>query len=259
MFAGALGLAMAAMAQGQGVIVGTVGQGGGVFAATTKRPVSMELERTSVQTLADGTRITNTTRERFTRDSMGRTRTEFEYQNEPGRPGQMRTSVSVYDPVAGASYSWQTGPFDQKRYMVNKLMVNQPGVPIPAQPIQATALPPGMRPAYTREKLGVQDVQGVSCDAMRTTTIYPVGYMGNDRPLRSVHESCMSREFGRSLSDHGEDPRSGVSDTKLLSISRTEPEVSTYQPPAAYTPQTITDAVQEHGTSEASAVVPGAR
>jgi hypothetical protein len=205
----------------------------------------MELERTSVQTLVDGTHITNTTRERYTRDSMGRIRTEFESQNELGRPGQTHTNISVIDPVAGESYSWQTGSYDQKRYMVNKL--NQRGA-ASVHPVQAPAISPAMRPALTREKLGVQDVQGVSCDAMRTTTIYPVGYMGNDRPLRSVYESCMSREFGRSLMEHAEDPRSGVSDTKLLSISRTEPEVSTFQPPAGYTPQTIVDSGRGAGT-----------
>jgi hypothetical protein len=213
---GALCLVMLGVAHGQG---------------TTGKPVAMEFERKTIQTLTDGTHIANSQKERFIRDSMGRMRTEFDFPAMSGRAA--RTTISVSDPVAGENYSWSTGGTEPQHYMVNKIHPQQAGA------MSAAPQQPTVQPQMTREKLGIQDVQGFSCIASRLTQVYPVGYEGNDRPITSVHESCFSQEFGRALKDHSEDPRSGVADLTLLSITRVEPEASEFQPPAGFTPTSV--------------------
>ena len=82
--------------------------------------------------------------------------------------------------------------------------------------------------------MGTQTIEGVLVDGTRNTTTYPVGFFGNDRPVSTVTETWNSRELGMAVLRKTSDPRSGETTMKLTNISRAEPSVSLFQPPADY-------------------------
>lgn len=218
-------------AQNGGPVKGTVPPG------VPNRPVYLTLERRSEQTLWDGTHLTRVTHELFLRDSKGRTRAEIEMGPILGTEVLQRT-VIVDDPIAGVVYNWQTGnPNTRKVYIVSQkqpmrsVLETLPGGN--QGMLQASAL----RPAVTRESLGPRMVGGFACVAQRITTVYPVDYFGNDRPITTVDEMCNSRDAGRVIQEKREDPRTGVVTLTLVSGSIAEPDASLLQPPADYTEQ----------------------
>jgi hypothetical protein len=236
--------------QAGGQVVGTLGQSP---AATpqTGLPVSMVFERKSVQTLADGTHITRITHESFYRDSQGRTRAEFELNTAPSMAQGTRSNVIVTDPVAAQSIAWTIGPGFPKSYTVTStqrpapsgsagLRIAPPSAGSSAAGAVAAQPPPPppsitVRAAATQETLGQQEVQGAACTATRSTSVFPVDMIGNDRPITVVQDRCMSREFGRVLSERLDDPRTGLRTLTLTSLSRTEPDPALFQPPAGFT------------------------
>ena len=237
---------------GQGQVTGYVGSGPAP-AVQTGVPVTIAFERKTLQTLADGTHISRTTHEWFYRDSQGRTRMEYELNSPSGMPQALRTNIIVNDTVAGQTISWNTAQNAPKLYTVTQFGRNldpsaaNPGLrpapvtPMPVTPMMTAALPssppqqPVMRPTTNRENLGTQDVHGAPCEATRTTTVYPVDMLGNDRPITVVREFCMSRQLGRNLSEHQDDPRTGLMTLTVTSLSRTDPDPALFQPPPDYT------------------------
>ncbi len=243
----------------QGIVTATIGSGPGRSTPTVGSPVTLVLEDKTVQTLPDGTHITRVVRETFYRDSQGRTRQENEFPRQFSQAVLSPHSVMVNDPATGSSLTWIVGPGAGKEYtrfgipasMVGTVMSPPPPPPVrPAAASQGTA-PGGMmgfaggstasapdeqhRPKTTREDLGEIDVQGFPCRLTRRTTTYPEGYLGNDRPITRVDESCLSQEFGRAIQNHVTDPRSGEQTLTVISISRSEPDASLFQPPPDYT------------------------
>jgi hypothetical protein len=213
----------------------------------TNNPVSMVFEHKQSQTLADGTHIVTVTHEYFYRDSLGRTRNEFETPVQWTTDGTAIHTVNVNDVVARTFTSWRTGVPGETLHQFNRVDETprpsvQAGLPATesGDRIQLTAkvlpAPPvaRLRPKRTTEQIGTQDLQGIPCEATRTTEVYPVDLMGNDRPITTVTERCLSREFGRVLRDSTEDPRSGTRTTTLQSVSRGEPDPSLFQPPSDY-------------------------
>jgi hypothetical protein len=227
----------------------------GQSAAVTPKtglPVSMVFEHKSVQTLADGTHITRITHETFDRDSQGRTRAEFEFDTAPSMAQGPRSNVIVTDPVAGQSIAWNIGPGFPKAYTVTptqrpatsssgnaglRMAPPVPGVGAASPPPQPPPPPPSsvVRAATSQETLGQQDVQGAPCTATRSTSVFPVDMIGNDRPITVIQERCISREFNRVLSERVDDPRTGLRTLSLTSLSRTEPDPTLFQPPAGFT------------------------
>lgn len=71
-------------------------------------------------------------------------------------------------------------------------------------------------------------------EGSRTTVTYPVGAVGNDRPLTTTTETWTSPELKMVVLSKNSDPRSGESTTRLTNISRSEPDPSLFQIPADY-------------------------
>lgn len=236
-----------------------------VAASAQRQPGTFKYVNTSVQTLADGTHITRTTRTVTIRDGYGRIRGENETEIQ-GRP--MIRNINISDPVAGVSYFYQEAvgddanvPHTYTRIEMNRSVQN-PGLrvmPAPAPPatvrppvattgtvtgsvMAGGAVPPAqpgitqaMHPEVKNEDLGFDTVQGLSCKSHRTTQTYPVNFMGNDRPIVTTRETCMSMENGLVLRNVNEDPRTGTQTMLLEGVSLTEPPESLFQPPAGYT------------------------
>jgi hypothetical protein len=247
---------------------GALGGGfvGGPLSRVTGQPFSAQEETETVQTLADGTHINNGTQKvMHYRDSLGRTRTERTPMRPPGFMAASGPAppvfIEIVDPVGGYRYSFDSNshtahrspfgptPFGPAR--VGKVLAS------PANPAYAVAdLAPvmlvapenskailasarganaqGQHPETSNERLGTQTIEGVLAEGTRMTTTYPVGFLGNDRPLTTVTETWTSREIRMPVLTKTSDPRSGESTMKLTNISRAEPDPSLFQPPAGY-------------------------
>ena len=76
-------------------------------------------------------------------------------------------------------------------------------------------------------------------EGVRTTTIFPVGSQGNDRPLQVVEETWVSKELGLTLLAKLSDPRHGESATRVTSLDRSEPDPTLFQVPPDYVVQDL--------------------
>ncbi|WP_156784970.1 hypothetical protein [Terriglobus roseus] len=196
----------------------------------TRHPYIIEIEEKREQTLADGTHIVRVSREKHYGDSQGRTRVDYFVNSDIG--DSPRTNVLIFDPVKKVTFSWVIGDHMESTYTVSTMhSPNATDVPHQSSPSTTRPAPKLQR---TNESLGMQEVQGFACLATRSTVVYPIGVLGNDRPITNVSEHCMSKEFNLQLSASGSDPRSGTYTLTAQSISREEPDPSTFLPPPGF-------------------------
>jgi hypothetical protein len=146
-----------------------------------------------VQTLADGTHITQTTQTtKLYRDSAGRTRTEHIFTPPPGAVMASGPSlIQIADPVAGYRYMLESRSLTARRApwppAMQRLNVaapaNQmrPGIP-PANAAAAASARP--HPDMSHESLGTQTIEGVLAEGMRRTTTFPAGLVVTTGPSR---------------------------------------------------------------------------
>jgi hypothetical protein len=242
--------------------VGVASNGGWTFSsigpgmvggAVTGMPYSAEQVTEHVQTLADGTKISQPSpKVMFYRDSQGRTRIERTFPLPPGASAAETAGpsfIEISDPVAGVHYT-----LEPRNHVARKMSFPNASRP-PPQPSPSTAsaskavrilpaivpAPPGstsdtqtQRPQFSHESLGTQTIEGVLAEGSRTTVVYPIGAVGNDRPFTTVSETWMSPELKTVVLSKKSDPRNGDSTTRLTNISRSEPDSSLFQIPSDY-------------------------
>jgi hypothetical protein len=240
----------------------------------TGAPYSAEKVHEHVQTLADGTHITQTFPEtKAYRDSMGRTREERpvlrgaieRHANAPKSP----ILVEINDPVAHVRYIFtldepvahrQELPADNPRRTSTQVQTGQavgngaPGMVAVTRGCGETETPPiptlravtpstgtrrrvddPTRPQTTTEDLGTQIIEGIQVEGRRQTTIWPVGSVGNDRPITATTETWRSPDLKEDVLRKSDDPRYGEQTNKLVNVSRSEPDASLFEPPPGYT------------------------
>ena len=222
----------------------------------TGMPYSAEEVTDHVQTLADGTHITQTSaRTKFYRDSEGRTRIERSFMQPLGAVGDSGPNViEISDPVSGTHYMLEPRNHTARSVSLpNELPLPPPPPPGaatasgrlgrvfagPAQSAQFVGPPSAAEaaqhaPARSHESLGTQTIEGLPADGSRTTIVYPVGAFGNDRPVTTISETWISHELNRAILTKSSDPRSGETTTRLTNISRAEPDPALFQVPADY-------------------------
>ena len=160
-------------------------------------------------------------------------------------------SIGIYDPVAGANYSFASNSSVAHRSLFTPprrpnaagrgaLSAAGAGVwqalgspPVATKP--PTPPPDPSRPQVLHESLGTQTIEGVSADGNRITTTTPVGVEGNDRPIVTVWDSWFSSYMRTPILDRKFDPRSGERIERWTNIDLSEPDPSLFQPPANYT------------------------
>jgi len=256
------------------------GQGAGVaFGAVVKSPLtpvkgapySATITNESVQTLADGNRIVQTSSGSTARASQGRTRQDFAL---PAIGNLSATEaprlVFIQDPVAQTSYTLNLAEKTaQKLPMPPPLPppsgagagIPEAGVtfstqaagPAPgldaAGPVHVTsgaAGGPGDGPVSamtfhkliaegqgqaTTEDLGTQTMEGVIVTGVRTTRTIPAGAIGNDKPIVIVTEVWTSPDLKAIISSKRSDPRMGEQTFKLTNLVRAEPDASLFTVP----------------------------
>ncbi|HTA47311.1 MAG TPA: hypothetical protein VK789_32935 [Bryobacteraceae bacterium] len=103
-------------------------------------------------------------------------------------------------------------------------------------PAQSASTPQdeSSRPRFSHESLGTQTIEGVLAEGSRTTVTYPIGSLGNDKPITTTMESWMSPELKMVVLSKNPDPRNGDSTMRLTNISRAEPDALLFQVPPDY-------------------------
>jgi len=203
-------------------------------------PYSADLVTESVQTLADGNHIRQTSTVKSYRDGEGRTRREQSVNlNGLGPNSNMPPLVFINDPVAGVNYSLNT----KDRTGVKMAWTNGRGPMGRNAPPRAAA--EGTAPPYPRrgmqdenlksESLGRQTMEGVAVEGKRVTMTIPAGRMGNDQAMQVVTETWYSPDLQVTVLSKRSDPRSGETVTRMTNISRVEPARALFEPPADYT------------------------
>jgi hypothetical protein len=203
------------------------------------------------QTLADGTHITQPVQTtKFYRDSQGRTRIERSFPVPPGALANGTDApsfIEISDPVAGFRYTLEARNHTAHRMAMAatpppSVTANNgsPAKTIRLLPAQITPLSPSAPsdqttgPQFSHESLGTQAIEGILAEGSRTTITYPIGSVGNDRPITTTTETWTSSELRMAVLSKNSDPRNGESTTRLANISRSEPDSSLFQIPSDY-------------------------
>ena len=221
-------------------------------------PYSATAVTETVQTLADGNKITSTISSFLARDSEGRTRRE---QSLPSigplaSEGPAPKLININDPVSGNTYM-----LDDQAKTASKLRnvgpVGADGGNVHYQRVvrvqgESAAVAAGPGPVFImrnvgaagmntepgseskQEKLGQSSIEGIMADGVRTTSVVPAGAMGNERPITVTDERWYSPELQTTVLSKHSDPRMGETTFRLTNISRSEPAASLFQVPPDY-------------------------
>jgi hypothetical protein len=240
----------------------------GAVAAISNSPVvgapySGTITNEMLQTLSDGTHITQTTTGTVARDSQGRTRQDallpmignLSVANAPHL-------VFILDPVAQVSYTLNltdktaqkmpVAPFNAPNAAManeklslqigSQVSVSTPGpmampplTPMPVLSLQRMAISGNNSADTTTDDLGSQTIEGVLVDGTRTTRRIPTGQIGNDAPINIVTEVWTSPDLKTVVYSKRSDPRMGEQTFQLKNIVRVEPDQSLFFVPAGFT------------------------
>ena len=219
-------------------------------------PYSATITNESVQTLADGNRIVQSSTGTTARDSHGRTR-----QDAPLPPiGNLSAAnaphlVFIMDPVAQVSYTLNLTDKTAEKMSIpsgapgpsaatagaRQVFVTQSGavqVPDAPPPPPAIAIAKSLgseeHAELTTEDLGTETMEGLLVTGTRTTRTIPAGEIGNEKPISIVTEVWTSPDLKTIVYSKRSDPRMGEQTFKLANVVRAEPDASLFTVPADF-------------------------
>jgi hypothetical protein len=245
---------------GSGVVTaGAIGKGM-LGTPVQGAPYSATITNESIQTLTDGSHITQNTSGATARDSQGRTRQDTALPTI----GNLSAAdaphlVFIMDPVAQTSYTLNlTDKTAQKLSMpsggavtaasaglgTTRMFVTQMGT---ASAVDG-AMPPPPQAGFAMHRevigdeeaqvstqdLGTETMEGLSVNGVRTTRTIPVGQIGNDKPISIVTEVWTSPDLKIIVYSKRTDPRMGEQTFKLTNIVRAEPDASLFTVPSDF-------------------------
>ena len=222
-------------------------------------PFSADVTTTVTQTLGDGTKIEQRTTGKLYRDSTGRVRRE---QTVIGldrlNPAAQPQTTITFDSVPGDQAPYSLNPANKTARRGGRRVQWLPGITAGrggfgnspelalidvlnaannvARVVRSGAagpVPSDIKP--TEESLGTRQVDGVKATGRRSTTVIPAGRIGNDRAIQIVEEQWDSPELNMVISTRFSDPRTGVVEYRMTSVSRTEPRADLFIVPSDYT------------------------
>jgi hypothetical protein len=211
----------------------------------TDAPFSADAATTVTQVLGDGTRIEQTTSAKFFRDRAGRVRREQTILGLGALSvgGNLQTITIDPDPGDGTAYTLDPSTRTARRVprldiaLSAGMMMTYSGS-LAAVRVQSRTPGTGGRgvgSSPTEESLGTRQFEGVKAVGRKTTSIIPVGQIGNDRAIEITDERWESPELRMLIYSRNSDPRTGVVEYKLTNINRSEPPADLFAIPSDYT------------------------
>jgi hypothetical protein len=217
-------------------------------------PYTATITNESVQTLADGNRIVQTSTGTTARDSLGRFRQEALLPAIGGMSASENPRlVFITDPVAQTSYTLNLtektahksiGVSEGSLKQMAEMKTMAANVSLGGGMMTATLSSKALAEARAggrsenahsaREDLGTQIMKAVQVTGVRTTRTIPAGEIGNDNPINIVTEVWTSPDLKTIVYSKRSDPRTGVQIYKMTNISRTEPDPSMFTVPADF-------------------------
>jgi hypothetical protein len=181
------------------------------------------------QTTSDGRTVTRTAEDRIARDSKGRV---YKEQHLPWTVDAANPIyyVNILDPAAHLRIH-----IDPQRNIAMKGPIEevyQQDYDPYTNNLSRMATHVGE--SFRSEKLGSQEVAGLSCWGVRTTHIVPAGMYGNNPSMMIVDEFCYSDKLGIDVQRRRSDPRSGEQSSELRDVKLTEPPDDMFAIPGNY-------------------------
>jgi hypothetical protein len=216
------------------------------------------VKTTFEQKLYDGNVIRQITHSREARDSAGRVRNESRGGCAPGDDGQLHSmvSVSVSDPVAHTSTSWQEGAGVLRKvvrvFHQPQLVQTSAHTATPEEREQQKQFMEKLRRAneaqnghlkstVSHEDLGTKQISGIAARGTRNTEMIPTGLQGNDLPLVVITETWTAIGVpGLILMRVMDDPRRGRTVSEFGELKLGEPDPALFTPPGDYKVQELT-------------------
>jgi hypothetical protein len=230
--------------------VGMIGKAPG--APVQGAPYSATITNENIQTLEDGTHITQTSTGNIARDSQGRTRQDASLP----AIGNLSAAdaphlVFIQDPVAQTAYTLNltdktaqktpglppnistSGPVSGggKFMMQMGTAVAASGPPPMGITMQRTIIANSDQGQVSTEDLGSQTMEGVQVTGVRSTHTIPAGEIGNDRPISIATEVWTSPDLKTIVYSKRTDPRMGEQTFQLTNIVRSEPDAALFTVP----------------------------
>lgn len=235
--------------------------------AIKDQPYSVEAVSESVQTLADGNRITKSSTVRMYRDSEGRTR------REPVNNGNRKSSyafgelgitsiygfrknITIFDPVASVRYTLNPKKKTAYEYKIRtrssepvtlydgktlkgklKYIEKDQSVILNGKKYEIAAIEGELserRKTFKSESLGTKIIEGVEAEGTKTTRTIEAGKIGNELPIEITYEKWYSKELGLIVYSRRFDPRYGEQIYRLVNLDRSEPDISLFMVPSDY-------------------------
>jgi len=194
----------------------------------TGSPLSGDIVTSRDTTLADGNRIHNESTTKVYRDAQGRVRRDVGVDLATPATGNVKRSmVVISDPPAG------------KRYMLNPDNKTAREMPMHGpkhqgeEHMKAMGGPAEPGP-ITKEQMGTKSVNGIQAEGVRVTRTIPAGAIGNDKPIEVVTERWYSTDLQIAVMTVHTDPMMGTVTTKLVNVTRGDPDASLFQVPSDY-------------------------
>jgi hypothetical protein len=208
----------------------------------TGAPFSATAVTQSSHALADGTKITNSTKVTLYRDSQGRFRKEGSMPPVGDMADAQHSFIVINDPVASKGY--MLNPDKKVAHVMTTTNRGHKG-PKDANATNGTdttsAAPDfeGFKGEgganVTKESLGTQTINGISAQGTRITRVIPAGKIGNDKPITITREVWYSPDLQMVVQSKHSDPRFGDTSYTLTNIQRTEPAANLFTVPSDYT------------------------
>jgi hypothetical protein len=218
-------------------------------------PFSAEAVTETVQTLADGNRITRRSTSSIARDSEGRTRRETQMAGFGGIAAEaLPALITIDDPVAKAHYFLNT-----KEKTANKLPIPEihiargggaredvlmfrraapahaaPGAMVAGETFNVRVREPLDASKADQQALGTRDIEGLKAEGTRSVLRIEAGEIGNERPMEVVSERWYSPELQMVVMTRHSDPRTGETTYRLTRVDRREPPPALFQVPPEY-------------------------
>jgi hypothetical protein len=197
----------------------------------TGAPLTGDMVITRDTTLADGNQIHNESKSRVYRDAQGRVRREIGVDLATPATGNIRRNVIVIvDPVAGKRYMLNP---DTRTARVMPMRGAKPGDHLRENGATGMGGPPEPG-SVTKEQIGSKTINGVQAEGVRVTRTIPAGQIGNDKPIVVVTERWYSPDLQIAVMTVHTDPMMGTVTTKLVNVTRGDPDASLFQVPSDY-------------------------